>query len=685
MAKSFERIGKMALFLVPLAPLAVYLGFLFPYMSGRNFFFRACVLTALAAWIILWIREPERYRKRRSFLMWAILVFVAFVGIATLLASNRSFAFWSSLERMDGFISILFLAAFFFSARALLRASEWRIFFNISISVAMVVSVTALFQLAGLLEIHQGGVRIDATFGNASFFAVYMLLSTGLALFLAAANATTRRARLLYSACSVLFLPLILASATRSAFLALPVALTVSCITALFFRRESVALRRFGFASLIILVCLGGAFFALRSIPSAVSHPLLGRLLSVSFSGQDAEARLISWRMALEGAAERPFFGWGPEGFRYVFAKHYDPHLYGREQWFDRAHNTYLDWLVQAGALGLLAYLALWFGLARAVWRNSAFSVWEKVALAGMFSGYAAFNMFSFDTITASVLFFAFLAYADTCASQNSILQSPRVAASLRDCRSTRHLQNAFCYTLVIVCVFVFYYVIAKPAYAAYLVSKGLRDNSTRLEAHLDFFERAIAQNTLATPEAREFLAQFAVNIWDSPLSAESRGRVITLAAQELAAEIEQSPEDPRYIMRLGTLLNTYRQYATALPVLERALALSPRKQPTIYELGTSLLNLGRFNDAVQVFKYAAELMPESEDIESKKLYTVALVYAKQVEESEAYARRIFGNEGLIDSRLADAYRRTGETVKAKRIMATIQEQEDKKLYTLPN
>mgnify|MGYP001561292968 FL=1 len=137
--------------------------------------------------------------------------------------------------------------------------------------------------------------------------------------------------------------------------------------------------------------------------------------------------------------------------------------------------------------------------------------------------------------------------------------------------------------------------------------------------------------------------------------------------------------------MRLGTLLNTYRQYATALPVLERALALSPRKQPTIYELGTSLLNLGRFNDAVQVFKYAAELMPESEDIESKKLYTVALVYAKQVEESEAYARRIFGNEGLIDSRLADAYRRTGETVKAKRIMATIQEQEDKKLYTLPN
>ena len=65
--------------------------------------------------------------------------------------------------------------------------------------------------------------------------------------------------------------------------------------------------------------------------------------------------------MAIKGFIEKPILGWGQEGFNFVFNKYYDPRMYTQEPWFDRAHNTYLDWLIVGGALGLLSYLAIIF------------------------------------------------------------------------------------------------------------------------------------------------------------------------------------------------------------------------------------------------------------------------------------------------------------------------------------
>jgi O-antigen ligase len=620
-----------------------------------------------------------------------MVAFVVAVGLATIFAPHAGFAFWSSLERMDGFISVLFLAAFFFSARALFDAGHWKTFWNISIGVALVVSGVALLQLAGVIEIHQGVVRIDATLGNAAFFAVYMLLSAGLALFLGA-GAERKKFRVFYFACAALFVFLALASATRSAFVALPIGLCVSAIVALRF-----SLRRFGVVVLLLLALFAGTFFVAREIPALRAHPLVGRLLSVSFSGQDVEARLLAWNIVLKGAVERPFLGWGPEGFRYAFARHYDPALYGREQWFDRAHNNYMDWLVQAGAFGLLAYLALWFGLVRGVWRGS-FSSWEKVSLVGMCSAYAAFNMFSFDTLTASIIFFSFLAYVDWRVSQDtkqnsfsgsasrntdifllknsSCSRQPRSQVSARHFRSTSFvLQNAFRVALVVIAFFIFYYAIAKPASAAYLIHEGLQNPSPNLDERLSFFERAIALHTFTTPEAREFLAQFAVDVEPVLSREESRGRVVGLVHEELALQSAESPDDPRYPLRLGVVLNTYRQYKAAIPFIERALELSPHKQPSLYELGTSYLNLGQFEKAVEVFGRAAQLLPENQDRESKLLYAISLVYARRFADADAYMQRIFGISPFIDSRLADAYARSGRSESAVLIRAEIARQ----------
>jgi tetratricopeptide (TPR) repeat protein len=226
-----------------------------------------------------------------------------------------------------------------------------------------------------------------------------------------------------------------------------------------------------------------------------------------------------------------------------------------------------------------------------------------------------------------------------------------------------------------VIAFFIFYYAIAKPASAAYLIHEGLQNPSPNLDERLSFFERAIALHTFTTPEAREFLAQFAVDVEPVLSREESRGRVVGLVHEELALQSAESPDDPRYPLRLGVVLNTYRQYKAAIPFIERALELSPHKQPSLYELGTSYLNLGQFEKAVEVFGRAAQLLPENQDRESKLLYAISLVYARRFADADAYMQRIFGISPFIDSRLADAYARSGRSESAVLIRAEIARQ----------
>src|SRR3989344_2796755 len=99
-----------------------------------------------------------------------------------------------------------------------------------------------------------------------------------------------------------------LASATRGGFIALPFALFISGIAAFFQRRESVGIKRFCVISLACIALFTGAFFALRHTPSAVSHPLLGRILSISLTGQDAEARFFVLEYRASRRARTAFF-----------------------------------------------------------------------------------------------------------------------------------------------------------------------------------------------------------------------------------------------------------------------------------------------------------------------------------------------------------------------------------------
>ena len=102
-------------------------------------------------------------------------------------------------------------------------------------------------------------------------------------------------------------------------------------------------------ATIIGIIALGGIFLSIRKTTFVEKSQTLNRLASISFEEFKTEARFTVWGMAIQGFKENPVLGYGEENFNLVFNKYYDPRIYNQEQWFDRAHNVFLDWLIAGG------------------------------------------------------------------------------------------------------------------------------------------------------------------------------------------------------------------------------------------------------------------------------------------------------------------------------------------------
>src|SRR5438105_4107533 len=102
MKKVAYWVAVVALFIIPFLSLYVSSGY-FPFITGKNFAFRALVEIAVGGWVILALAD----RKYRPHFSWPVLSYkllVLWMIVADLLAVNVHKAFWSNFERMDGWV-----------------------------------------------------------------------------------------------------------------------------------------------------------------------------------------------------------------------------------------------------------------------------------------------------------------------------------------------------------------------------------------------------------------------------------------------------------------------------------------------------------------------------------------------------------------------------------------------------
>jgi O-antigen ligase len=590
-----------ALFLVPLTPLIVANTLFFPFITGKAFYFRILVEVAFGAWVILALADA-RYRPRFSWILISVLAFVGWMFIADLFALNVEKAFWSNFERMEGWVLLAHLAAFFIASSSVLRVdNKWRAWFLTSLGVSLVVLGYAFLQATGVWTIHQGQTRLDASFGNSIYLAIYLLFNTFIAGWLAF---TENRAWLKWSllALAGVSIVFIFLTQTRGTIIALIGALILAAVLTMVASGKNA--RRVAAGVLIAILLLVGGFVAVRNTPVVRNSELWNRIASISL--HDGETRFTLWHMAWQGFLERPVVGWGQEGFNYVFNKYYDPSLYAQEPWFDRAHNAFIDWLMAGGLPAFLLYLSL-FGVAIATLWRSPLARAERIALTCVLAGYSFHNIFVFDNLYSYVYFFAILALID----------SQVIAESPQGSQPKELAAAAFVLPIASAVVLVLAYLVNAPGLGvASGLIHALSPQQNGLTVNAQIFTDLAAHPSFAGQEVREQVVSFALQaVQSKDISNATKAQIATLAVTEMEKQVAAYPQDAREHLELALAYRTVGNVEGVLKEIDAALALSPNKEQILLQKGLTLFEIGKVADAEKVLDAAYVLAPQSPEI----------------------------------------------------------------------
>lgn len=610
----------------------------FPFIVGKNFAFRVVTEIMFTAWIVLMAIDPT-YRPKKSYLLGALVLFLGIVTLSAIFGENPAKSFWSNFERMEGVVTYFHLFAYFIVASTVLSVRDlWRPYLNFHLFAGVLMALYGVYQWAGLFAIVQDGIRVNGTLGNAAYLGTYALFNIFLALFLMArerATETGRQARLvMYGAVALLQVFVLYHTATRGAVLGLIVGLGVATLLVAVLERKRVWLRKGALGILIALVLFVGGFIAIRNTSFVRESPVLTRFASISLTEKTTKSRFMVWDMAYQGFKERPVLGWGMENFNYVFNKYYNPKMYDQEQWFDRAHNVFFDWLIAGGLPALLAYLSLFGCAVYCIWRPAPLetasgrsvtpslmgradqlSVLEKSVLTGLLGGYFFQNLFVFDNITSLIYFFTILAYIESSSHKPLVQQ--------KNSRETHGVSEDATFAIsggAIILALALVYAVNYNGYmqnTTFIRALSERSSKDGVAHNLALFKETIAYDSFGTSEAREQLAQFSLAGLDKGKGLnEAQRDFLVYAASELVAQADRLSHDARYQLFAGSFFHRVGQFEKAISYLEKAHELSPAKQTILLELGSAYYNSGNKAKAEEIFKEAYELAPEFSDAE---------------------------------------------------------------------
>ncbi len=724
--KTLRGIALSALFIIPVFalfpmsfwPFSFPNGLFFPFITGKAFYFRILVEIALACWACLAFLDV-RYRPRFTALTITVTLFAVVTLLADLLGVNPIRSLMSNFERMEGWLVVAHLWAFYMVAAHVFGSGEggkrlWHRWFNTSLVVASIVTIYAFTQLFGWTEVHQGSVRLDASLGNAAYLAVYLLMHVGIAMYLffvarAKAIANAGFLQWLYPILSIIFAFIILQTQTRGTLIGLGAGLIIACacqallangvnykkvlialsypflvvLYALFVLVLGLftlsvwwlaALALVYFVALIVYVIkdkgniqntlvrrgrwisvgiialffiLGGVFYLIKDSSFVKNSPSLDRIASISLTDTKTQARAYIWPMAIEGFTERPILGWGQENFNYLFNTNYNPKMWNQEQWFDRAHSVYLDWLVASGGVGLIVYLALYVLIILAVWKSSL-TVAEKSVLTGLVSAYGIHNIFVFDNLASYVFFFALLGFAGSLSSP--VIDPKKQAKTF----SLDMVEYVVLPISIIALLAGLYFLNVRPIQANTRLITALTWCSGRNTVpDPELFSKALSLSAVANQEIREQILSCAGGVISRQYPAQAKQAFYDTAVKGIKDQIATAPRDARMYVLGGMFLSNTGQVAEALPILEKAHELTPNKQTVAIQLATAYLNTGgKDAEALVLLKNAHESDPTFAD--ARGAYITGLVLAKRDVEARALASTTV--ELFENDRVARAY-----------------------------
>lgn len=620
------------LYAVLLVPFIVANNMFFPYITGKAFTFRIIVEIIFALWLILILKEKE-FRPKWSWLSGSVILLTFVLLIADINAVAPFKALWSNYERMEGWVTFVHLLAYFLVLSSMFNKEKlWLWFLRANLAAGALMAVSSIDQATE--------ARFSGPLGNPIYIAVYFLFIFFFTLILLYKDVLVKNLTDWKAFRSVLtnvlfyvylissFLSLYVVYRTsRGALLGALGGIFVATVLIALFEKERPVLKQISLGIIIGGIVMVAGFLSLRGSDFVQNNPTLKRLAEISWSNVNGQARQLIWPMALKGFEEKPLLGWGQEGFNYVFNKYYDPRMYGQENWFDRAHNAPLDFLIAGGILGLLSYLALFISSLYLLWfRKNTLKVAEKAIITGLLAGYFFQGIFVFDNNVGYIMFFITLAYIHSRLVEDEEVKKIKNQGPLATFAQNEEYQNYLIIPGIVILTVACLWFVNVPGIMANrtLIKSLMLVQKGQLVAGIESFKQALSYNSLGNSEIREQLISYAPAVLRAPqFDQQVKRDFIGLTINEVEKQISLVPSDARYYILTGSLLNNIGDSEHALPYIKKAIELSPDKQTMRFELIQSLYNLGRSAEAMAEAKAAYEL---DKNFEQAKTFYVETV-----------------------------------------------------------
>lgn len=659
---------------VLLVPIVVANANFFPFITGKAYMLRILVEIISAAWLVLIVLDPS-YRPKKTAITISVVVLALVSLLSNIFGMNAERSIWSNYERMEGWIMIAHLCLYFCIATSVMKGRKiWNYWLGFSLGVSLVIAGWGIFQINcanmkagnnglikdtkfctdlskgslarffGGLQIMQGD-RLNSTLGNAGYYGVYTMIHVFIAaLLLARALALkwspTSKSLIIVS--GVLNLVALYYTATRGSMIGLIVGTILVCAAYSFFvlinsskdnNSDSGAEMpksfyvSIGIILLIIFTVL--IIWLSRRSDFVQSSSFLSRYANISLSDTKSQARAYIWPMAIKGFAEKPILGWGQENFNYVFDKYYDPRMWAQEQWFDRAHNVFLDWLVAGGILGFLAYLALYALPLWYVFRKSRLPYIERSILIGLLIAYGIHNIFIFDNISSYILFFGLLAYLnEEWSSENNQSDLLKKPVSGENFNNAVYVITPIALLLLIISL---YTLNIKSLNANQLLSNAIgncgRTGVGGFSAALDIGDPT------GTVQTREQLWICTLNLLQTPgVPEEAKQQAFTKSMTEVNNQINENQTDARMYFFTASLLSVAGNDKEALLAYKKAGELSPNKPVFILGQANLLSHFGKDEEASTLFEQALKLSGDNPTVKSN--YVLYLIRSNKISEA---------------------------------------------------
>ena len=598
-----EKIAKILLYAVPFLALIFIEGFYFPFIITKTVFFRLIIQFGLSLYLLLLALNFKKYKPRFNLAFILVGVFFLVELTAAIFGLDFYKSFWSDFERMEGVISLIYLAVYLFLLQVFLREkADWLFYVRLILISSALVSLYGLAQKFNILPVFEAGIgRATSTIGNAAFLAGYLLVAIGLGVYYYF-NEARQNYKYLTLAATGLNLIVLLLTLTRGAILGVSLGLLVFLLLNVIFLSGKV--RKNSAIILLAVILVFGTFYFFRSNFSNTKIEFINRMATISTADGSVNNRLVVWRMAVNDFKYHPWLGIGMENFEVVYNKYYTPDI--SENWFDRTHNVYLDQLMAGGVIGLSAYLSILFYLFFKLFKARREDYWRFSVFTGLLTAYAIHNFFVFDTLNTSFLYIFIIG-----------LVSYRTSDVQEDVGRPQPNNQAFNYAfviLIILNILVFYKLIYLPVkinramyigyyYAVADTFRSYENFKTALSYKFGSVEGAVQLNKMNDVVEAQ-----------TDLSAATKAKYLALNREKLKFASANFPLDIKTKMYLGQLiLNNYediKELDEAESLLLESKKLSPGRIEPYYLLYNIYSKKGEKEKARAVLEELVRKLP---------------------------------------------------------------------------